>query len=88
MPDQKEKAWLALSKAAERIGLAEFRAGHYKVRRRRGRVISGYSLSEAHRTVIDAMGALGRDEITPEEAMAVLHEYGVLRARTRSVGER
>jgi hypothetical protein len=78
----KDTAWLALQRAAERIALSEYLAGHYKVQRRRGKVVRGYTLSEAHRTVLAAMNALGRDEITPEEAMAVLHEYDVLKART------
>lgn len=80
---QKERIWLALQRAAERIGRAEHAAGRYKVARRGGRVVRGYTLSEAHRRVIDTMNALGADKITPEQAMAVLHEYDVLQARTR-----
>lgn len=80
--DQKERVWLALQRAAERIGQAEHAAGRYKVTRRKGRVVQGYSISEAHRRVIDTMDALGRDKITSEQAMAVLHEYEVFQART------
>ena len=81
---QKDRVWSALQKAAERIALAEYKSGRYKVRRVRGKVVQGYSLSSAHQEVLDAMDQLGRDEITPEQAMAVLHGYDVLKARTRS----
>jgi hypothetical protein len=82
-PDAKERAWTALQRAAERIGKAEHAAGRYKVQRRRGKVVRGYSITEAHQRVIEAMNALGRDKITPEQAMAILHEYDVFQARTR-----
>jgi hypothetical protein len=81
--DQKERVWLAFQRAAERIGRAEHAAGRYNITRRRGRVVRGYTISEAHQRVIDTMDALGSDKITPEQAMAVLHEYDILQARTR-----
>lgn len=81
---QKERVWLALQHAAERIGRAEHAAGRYKVTRRKGRAVQGYTISEAHRRVIDTMNKLGADKITPEQAMAVLHEYDIFQARSRS----
>jgi 6-phosphogluconolactonase (cycloisomerase 2 family) len=78
-----DQAYMALQKAGERIGAAEFGAGHYKVKRRQGKVIQGYSISPEHKQVIDALNDLGRFKITPEEAMNVLHEYDVIKARTR-----
>ena len=76
-----KRVYRALSKAAESIGAREYAAGRYRPIRRRGKVVQGYSISEAHRRVIDTMNGLGRGEITPEEAMAVLHEYDVHSAR-------
>ena len=81
-PSQRDQVLSALSKAAERIGLSAYRAGHYKVKRnRKGKVVQGYTLTEAHKRVVDTIDDLSRNRITPEEAMAVLHEYDVMKER-------
>ncbi len=68
--------------AAERIGRANYAQGLYRVRRnRRGRVTTGYSITDAHRRVIDTSSQVCGGRITPEEAMAVLWEYDVTRER-------
>ncbi len=78
-----DRAYVALQKASERIGAAEYAAGRYSVKRsRNGTVVRGYTISEAHKAVVDALNALGRNRISPEEAMAVLHTYDVFKART------
>lgn len=73
----------ALLTAADRIGKAE--SAHYasQVKRRRGKVVGGYSISSAHHTVMQAIDDYTRGKIDDEAAMAVLHEYDVLMARTR-----
>ena len=73
----------ALLTAADRIGKAE-RAGYTsQVKRRRGKVVSGYSISSAHQTVMQTIDDYTRGKIDDEAAMAVLHEYDVLMARTQ-----
>jgi hypothetical protein len=76
------QAYRALMFAAERIGRANYQAGLYRVRRdRRGRVTTGYSITETHQRVINTSSQVCGGRITPEEAMAVLHEYDVLKER-------
>src|SRR5258706_11344363 len=67
----------ALLTAAERIGKAE--SAHYasQVKRRRKKVVSSYSISSAHQTVMNAIDDYARGKIDDEAAMAVLHEYDV-----------
>lgn len=78
-----DRAILALRRASEKIAMAEYRAGRYKVQRRGGKVIRGYTLSPEHQLVMETLDKVSRRKISPEEAMAVLHKYDVLKARTR-----
>jgi hypothetical protein len=81
--EQHDQAYSALQAAGERIGAAEYAAGRYKARRgRTGKVTQGYTISSEHKQVVDALNDLGRNRISPEQAMAILHEYDVLKART------
>lgn len=85
----KDQVLTALLTAADRIGKAE-RAGYAsQVKRRRGssrKVVSGYRISGAHQTVMQAIDDYTRGKIDDEAAMAVLHEYDVLMARTLKGG--
>jgi len=79
-----DQAYDALRKAADRIADNAYRAGLYKVKRRKGKVVEGYRLTEEHARVLSTLDALSRKRITPDEAMSVLHEYEVVGARTES----
>ncbi len=76
-----DTAYLALQRAAERIGHEGYRAAKARGQRpsRKGAAI--YQPSEAHRHVVRTMTAVCGGKITPEAAMAVLHEYDVTAAR-------
>jgi hypothetical protein len=74
----------ALLKAAERIGTNAMQAGLYKIRRNRaGKVIHGYTLTPEHVHVLETLSEFDHGKISGEEAMAALHEYDVLRTRTK-----
>ena len=60
------------------------RRKHSSTRRDYDNFVRGYTISEAHQRVQEALDDLGHNRIDPEEAMAVLHEYDVLHARTRT----
>lgn len=77
------RAYRALSHAADQIGAEQFRRGNYRVKRRRGKVIQGYQITEAHRRVVQAMPDVLKGTITVEEAMAVIYEYDVTEQRFR-----
>lgn len=80
----KDQAHHALLIATDRIGKNAFKAGLYKVRKdRKGKVIQGYSLTPEHQEVMTAIDALGRNLITPEDAMNVVSQYEVSRARLK-----
>jgi len=79
-------AYAALSKAADRMGRNGFRS---EVKRRKLTIYEAsqprktalYQPTQAHRDVIKAMADVMTESITPEQAMAVLHEYDVLKQR-------
>ena len=48
----------------------------------KGQIIKCY-LSYAHKEIAEKIDELCRDKITPEEAMAFLHEPHILNARTK-----
>ena len=78
----KDQALHALKVAAERVGRNAHQAGRYKVKRnRKGQVISGYTLTPEHQELIIAIDALSRDRISPEEAMAIVNQYEIVKAR-------
>jgi len=79
-----EQAYAALMKAAERVGANAYKAGLYKVKRdRKGNVVRGYTLTPEHQELMTAMDALGRGKISAEEAMVVVNQYEVTKARIK-----
>ena len=79
-----DQVLLALLKAAERIGAASRREYMAQVKRdRRGRLTRGYTLNENHQRLMTTIDNYARCRIDSNEAMSVLHEYGVLKARTK-----
>jgi len=77
-----EQAYNALRIASERMGRNNFRAGLYSVRRdHRGRVTQGYSVTPEHAAVVDAMPRVLSGELSPSDAMAMLHEYNTEKQR-------
>lgn len=73
----------ALRNAAERIAKANYDSqftAHEKARR--SPKTFKFYVTEAHQKVVDALNDLCKDKITPEQAMAVLHEYDVFQERT------
>lgn len=76
------QAYKALLRAAERIGENNYKrglAGHVKA----GRVphTYRYAPSDAHKRVIAASSAVLAGRISPEQAMAILHEHDVFEER-------
>ena len=71
-----DRAYLALVRAAERIGLRNYLAQ----RRGKGKRWR-YQPTEAHRRVVEDAARVCGGRITPDEAMATLHEYDVMRER-------
>lgn len=70
------RAYKALYKAAERIGANNYANGLYNPNRR-----GGYSITQAHKDLIEAMPAVLCGDISPDEAMALLHSYDVEKER-------
>lgn len=72
----KEQAYNALCIASERMGRNNYRAGLYRVKRnRRGQVVQGYTITPEHAAVVAAMPRVLSGELSPNDAMAMLHEY-------------
>lgn len=81
-PPLVDQAYRALSAAAQRI--AANNAGAYcaQIRRsQRGQVIRSYTVSAAHRDVVDAMAALLAGDMCPDEAMTLLRRADVEQQR-------
>lgn len=79
-----DRVYKALRAAADRIGEANSASYRAQIKRdRRGRVKQSYGITEDHAKVLDTLDRYCRGKIDDESAMAVLHEYGVFRARTR-----
>ena len=77
-----DRAYTALQIAAERIGKNQYAAGNYRVRRNRaGRVTSGYSITPEHKSLVDMMPRVCAGKVSPNDAMALLHDYDVLKQR-------
>ena len=78
-----EQAYRALSIAAEKIGANNY-ARQIAAHRRAGRSprTFRFTVTDAHARVVETMPAVLAGKITPEHAMAVLHEYDVLNERT------
>lgn len=80
--EQKLHAYRALDTAALRIGANNYQKGinaHVKA----GRHASTYRYqpTPAHQLIVEAMPKLMRDELTPEQAMGLLHNPEVFRER-------
>lgn len=72
----------ALIKASEKIAAQSRAAYMAQIKRdRRGRVMQGYRLNEGHQRVMETIDAYSRCKIDGEQAMSVLHEYDVNKAR-------
>ena len=72
------QAYRNLSKVADSIGGNNYHrqlAEHLRSGRRRSTF--RFTVTDAHRRVVDAMGEVMRGTLTPEQAMAVIHEYEV-----------
>lgn len=79
---QHDQVYMALQNAAERIGRANRPSYMSQIKRGRNKqVIQGYHLSDAHEKVVQTMDALMHNKITPEQAMAIVHEYDVSKER-------
>lgn len=71
--DPRIQAYNALQEAAKRIGDNNYDKGLYRVRRnRRGAVIQGYQITDAHKDLIEAMPKVLDGDITPDEAMNLI----------------
>lgn len=80
--EQKDQAYRALSAAADRIGMNNYRrdiAKHLKAGRSRNTFRS--TVTEAHRNIVNAMSAVLDDKLSVEDAMALIHEYDADRER-------
>lgn len=79
--DLRIQAYKALQKAAERIGYGNYLNGLYHAHKRRGKVVSGYTITEAHEDIIKAMPKVLSGELDPEAAMNLLRRGDVLEGR-------
>lgn len=77
-----ELTYRALSVAAERIGGNNY-SRQIAEHRRAGRSprTFRFTVTDAHARVVDGMGDVLAGKITPEQAMAILHEYDVFEQR-------
>lgn len=75
-----QRAYRALQHAAEQVGLNNFRKGLYRPQRI-GRKMLGYSITDAHQQLIDAMPQVLSGLVTPEEAMALVTSHDVMQQR-------
>jgi len=76
-----DRAYSALQTAAERIARNQYAAGNYRVQRRHGRVTRGYSITPEHKLLVDMMPQVCAGRVSPNDAMALLHEYDVMKQR-------
>jgi hypothetical protein len=78
----RNRAYAALSTAADRIGSNNYHRGlTAHVRAGRKAWTYRYEPSAAHRLIVGAMPDVLAGRITPDEAMAYLHDYEVMRER-------
>ena len=79
---QEQQAYKALQTAAERIGRNNYKsqlAEHLK--KRKSKNTFRFTVTEEHRQIVEAMPKVLKKEITPEEAMGLLHDYDVMKQR-------
>jgi hypothetical protein len=80
--DATHRAYGALRIAAERIGMNNYSAGYdAHIKAGRSKRTYRYVPTPAHILVVEAMPKLAGGEITPEEAMALLHTHDVFKER-------
>ncbi len=82
--DLRIQAYRALAKAAERIGYGNYLNGMYrshKQRGKRGLIVGGYTITEAHEDIIEAMPKVLSGELDPEAAMNLLRRGDVMKER-------
>lgn len=82
--DLRIQAYRALQKAAERIGYGNYLNGVYHAHKRRGKrglVVGGYIITQAHEDIIKAMPKVLSGELDPEAAMNLLRRGDVLEER-------
>lgn len=77
--EEQSRVYNALRIAAERIGRNNYRSGIYRPGNRYVR--GGYTITDAHKAIIDAMPQVLDGRITPEQAMALLHTYDAMKER-------
>lgn len=79
---QQIQAHRALMKAAEKMGWNNYQAGlAAHVRKGRKKHTYRYTPTEEHERVIKASSDVLKGRITPEQAMAMLHEYDIFKQR-------
>ena len=76
--DLRIQAYRALYKAAERIGIGNYKNGLYRAQWRRGKLMMG---TEAHEDIIKAMPRVLSGELDPEAAMNLLRRGDVMEER-------
>jgi len=79
--DQVQRVYNALKHAAEQVGIANYRAGLYKGTYRKGKLVRGYSITQEHADLVEAMDKVSRGTMTPEEGMALVNSYDVMQQR-------
>ena len=78
----KEQAYNALRIAAERMGANNFSAGYAQhIKAGKAAKTYRYAPTDAHRQVIEAMPRVLSGAMSPNDAMALLHEYDVFKER-------
>lgn len=70
---QAGRAYLALVRAAEKIGAVNYRRGLYRRR--------GYSVTPEHAAVVQAAADVCGGKISPDDAMGLLLQYDVFEQR-------
>jgi hypothetical protein len=78
---ERERAYRALQHTAAQIGMNNFRNGLYRVKTRKGKVVQGYSITQEHKEVIEAMDKVMKGTISVEEALALTLRYDVFQQR-------
>lgn len=79
--DLRIQAYKALQKAAERIGYGNYLNGLYHAHKRRGKLVGGYTITQAHEDIVKAMPKVLSGELDPEAAMNLLRRGDVLEER-------
>jgi len=76
------RAYRALRHAAEQIGREMHRRGVYKPRK------GGYTITDNHKRIIEAMPSVLQGRMSPEEAVAIVTECEVMNERFPVTGRR